>query len=976
MQIKKIQTFISLLLLILQFSCKDVSEQIEDNETYSSVLMTVKNFSDEDTVNVSLMGNTRSSLTPTWNGTSFSWNNGDIVGVYSASKGLTNFFIDEESISDNGTSATFNGSGFSLTTNSLYYAFYPYSPSALDKTRIPITYNGQTLKTNGSFSDLGSYDYMWARGETNTEGKIGFEFSHLGCVVEMKLEAPITATYKQVRFELEKSQDQVSLIKSGTVDLTSIEPIIYNENTSPSDTILRLSLNGDEGIKVEKDSILQVYMMMAPQDISSKNIIIRLIDSNNKWYTATTVGKNMKAGHTYHYYVGKNSSTGGFTGTGVGLPDDYEYKIISTYIHPYASRYEDILVEGNTIYAIGNFGIRKLSYANEKQPTLISENTNITDNYTRARSIALYDNLLYVNVRQNTWGENEIWKPQIRFDFENSISDESEKKLTNNSTINAFFLQFKVNRDLSKIHSATIYKAYPRSDGFRNAIVLRVNGENDIVFLGKTYSTKEEALGALTNEYTTNNGDYCMVNWSAISKESNDFTSLKFYTYYTKQTYISKSVNTYYDCTGSPSPNKGFSSAKFRTGDISTTSQVTLRNSINPITEGWFSFWINIPNTFSGILKCPLTYINSTCLSRINMLATNGGFKMYLNNSNSNNQIFKQGNWYNIKVHLSPSGSDLYFRDTECTGWTHLEKSPIPVQEFNTVSVGLSTDQSNTELLIDDFYFNESDIDKVSYVNGKVHILNKSDLSIINTINLDYRVTGLAIENQIMVVSGLYNIKFYDISTPSKPKLLYTYQPPFDRDMQGITTYHYGGRSYALVCCYYTGFMIWDITDKNNIHIACDEDFSDIMYKGLTIKKKLNCFSSVIQYPYAYLTISPIPAYATSYKEAAGLLKLNISDLSNISKELFFIPTTDITNNTSGDPSPTRIAKYGNTLFLNNRDNGIAIFDLVNDKPTYRENFKVGNSINPITIAPDGRLFTGDDGNVGLEKNLYLIRIE
>lgn len=272
MQIRKIQTFISVLLLILQSSCKDVSEQIEDNETYSSVLMTVKNFSDEDTVNISLMENTRSSLTPTWNGTSFSWNSGDIVGVYSTNKGLTNFFIDEESISDNGTSATFNGSGFSLTTNSLYYAFYPYSPSALDKTKIPITYNGQTLKTNGSFSDLGSYDYMWARGETNAEGKIGFEFSHLGCVVEMKLEVPITATYKQVRFELEKSQDQISLIKSGTVDLTSIEPIIYNENTSPSDTILRLSLNGDEGIKVEKDSILHVYMMMAPQDISSKNI--------------------------------------------------------------------------------------------------------------------------------------------------------------------------------------------------------------------------------------------------------------------------------------------------------------------------------------------------------------------------------------------------------------------------------------------------------------------------------------------------------------------------------------------------------------------------------------------------------------------------------------------------------------------------------------------------------------------------------
>lgn len=973
---KKIHIFTGLLLLIISTSCKDLSEQIENIETDSSVLMKVKKFINEDTINTFSTNNTRTSLTPTWNGTSFSWNTDDVVGVYSSSKGLTNFFIDEESISEDGTSATFNGSGFSLTTNSLYYAFYPYCPSALDKTKIPITYNGQILKVNGGFSDLGSYDYMWARGETNADGKIGFEFSHLGCVVEMKLEVPTTATYKQVRLELEKSQDQISLIKSGTVDLTSTEPIIYNENTSPSDTILRLSLNGEEGIKVDKDSILHVYMMMAPQDISSKNIVIRLVDSNNKWYSATMIGKNMKAGHTYHYYVGGNSSTGGFTGTGVGLPDDYEYKIISTYVHPFASRYEDILVEGNTVYAIGSFGIRKLSYENEKQPALISENTNITDSYTRARSIAINDNYLYINVRQNTWGSNEIWKPQIHFDFENITTEESENKLTNNSILNAFFLEFKVARDMNKINSATIYKAYKRTDGYRNAIVLRVNGENDIVFLGNTYSTEEQALKALTSEYTNNNGDYCKVNWDVITKDSNDFTNLKFYSYYTKQTYISKSSNTYFDCTGQPSPNKGFYSAKFRTGNITTTSQVTLRNSINPISEGWFSFWINIPTSFSEVLKCPLTYMNSTCLSRINMLPTNGGFKIYLNNTNSNNHIFKIGNWYNIKVHLSPKGSDLYYRDAACTKWIHLEYSAIPAQEFNIVAAGLSTNQTNTELLIDDFYFNESDIDKVSYVNGKVYILNKSDLSIVNTINLDYRVTGLAIENKTLIVSGLYNIKFYDISNPTNPQLLHTYQPSFDRDMQGITTYHYGGRSYALICCYYTGFMIWDITDKNNITLVCDEDFSDIMYKGLTIKNKLNCFSCVVNYPYAYLTISPIPSYVSSYKEAAGLLTLNLSDLSNISKKLILIPSTDLATNTSGDPTPTRIAKYENTLFLNNRDKGIAIFDIVNNEPIYKKSFKVGNSINPITIAPDGRLFTGDDGNVGNNKNLYLIRIE
>ena len=353
---------------------------------------------------------------------------------------------------------------------------------------IPISYTGQVLRANGSFSDLGSYDYMWARGTTDTEGNVGFAFAHLGCVVEMKLEAPVAATYTQVRLELENNTDSMALIKKGTVDITSVEPVIKAKDVSPSDSILRVSLNGDEGIAVPKDSILHIYMMMAPQDLSSKNIIIRLVDKTDKWYTARMAGKNMKAGHTYHYFVGKNSSTGSFTGEGVGLPDDYEYRMVSTFTHPQASPYEDILVNGNTVYAIGYFGIRKLDYTDEANPILTAENTTIIDQYSRARSIVANDNYLYVNVRQNTWGDNEKWRPQIRLDFESSINEEIESELSNNETLNAFFTYFNVNRDISRINSATIYKAYKRTDGYRNAIVLRVSGEDDIVFLAKTFA--------------------------------------------------------------------------------------------------------------------------------------------------------------------------------------------------------------------------------------------------------------------------------------------------------------------------------------------------------------------------------------------------------------------------------------------------------------------------------------------------------
>ena len=960
-------------ILLILISCQDTSLYDGYKTNLSSpVRMSALNFSEGDVADKEMK--TRSYLIPDYNGTKFSWTTGDVAGVYSSGKGLTNFFIDDESISDDGTSATFNGSGFSLKQNTIYYAFYPYSAAALDKTNIPIRYSGQNITNNGDFKGLADYDYMWSRGVTDSEGNVDFPFLHLGCVVELKLEAPVSAIYTQVRLELENSTDKSALVKNGIVDITTVDPIINSENVSPTDTIMRLSLNKDEGIKILKDSILHVYMMMAPQNISSKNVVIRLVDNNNKWYSATMAGKNMKAGYTYHYYVGKNSSMGGFTGKGVGLPDDYEYKFAGSYIHPIASSYEDILVNGNIIYAIGNFGIRKIDFKNESDPSLQNENISITDNYTRARSIVENEDYLYVNVRQNSWGTNEIWKPQIKYNFEKKFSSYTQDQLSNNNTINAFFEKFDVKRDVTRINSATIYKAYKRTDGYRNAIVVRVNGEKDIMFLGKTYTTRESAINALENQYTSLDGDYCEVNWNAIGEGANDLKNLKFY--FVKKAELSKSLNTSFDTEGNPSPNQGFHSGRFRTSNISKTDQVTIRNSIAQTSEGWFSFWLNVPKAFSQIIKCPLTYNGTTCLSRLNLIPTSEGYKIGLGNIATHDCEFKLNTWYNIKVHLNPNGSELYYRGAECTNWETLDKTTSSAKLFDIVSIGISTEQPNAEVLIDDFYFDETDVDKVSYVNGKVFIISKSDLSIKNKINLDYRVTGLALANDVLVVSGLYNVKFYDVSYPNKPKHLYTYQPSFERDMQGVTTFKFAGHTYAFVCCYSTGFLIWDITDKTNIHKVSDEDFSDVIYNGSSIKTKLNCFSCVVDYPYAYLTISSTPYYVPTHKNAAGVLTLNISDFSNVSKELTFIPSSDITDNTSGDPSPTRIARYGNTLYLNNRDKGIAIFDLINKKPVYRETYKVGNSINPITIAPDGRMFVGDDSSMGGQKNLYLIRIE
>lgn len=971
---QKNQQIISIVFITLCIiSChNDLEDELCNSNHTATIQMTAKWFGDGDHKSTLSKMVTRSSVVPGNGGTSFAWSEGDVSAVYSSGKGLTNFIIDKNTISDDSISASFNGSGFTLVPNSMYYAFYPYNPASLDKAKIIVNYTGQNIKASGDFESLSQYDYMWARGVSNQYGNVGFNFAHLGCVVEFSLEVPQTANYTQVRFELENNTDQVSLIKTGIIDLTSSTPTIQDYNNAATDTIMRVDINNGEGVAVEKGEILKVYIMMAPQDLSVRNMVIRLVDNQGKWYTSNTMGKNMKAGYTYHYYVGSNTAGGGFTGTGVGLPDDVQYKHMSTYVHPKASAYEDLYVDGNYVYAVGHFGIRKIDFTNDTTPLLLVENTSIVDNYTRARSVVGNGNYLYVNVRQNSWGTNEVWKPQIRYNFETPVTASTESRLSNNATLNSFFKNFSVNRDITRINSVTIYKAYQRSDGFRNAIVIRVSGESDIIFLGKTYSTRQAAIDALTNSYTNNNGDYCEVDWNAIPEGPNDFTSLQFYYSRGVELLRSSTANILFD--GTPSPNQGHCSAKFTSG-ISSSSYAVIKTEKPTASVGEFSYWLNITKSFNQTIKCLLTYTNTTCRLRVNCIPTERGFYMSLNNTPTS-KVFNIGEWYNVKVKTSPAGTSLYYRTAECSDWILLSSNSIPSDEFDAVSIGISTAQSNAEVLIDDFYFNETDVDKVSYVNGKTYIFDKSNLSVINRLNLDYRVTGLAVANDIMIVSGLYNVKFYDVSIPSTPKWLYTYRPDFDRDMQGVTTFYEGGRYYAVVCCYSSGFMIWDITDKNAIKVVCDEDFSNLMVNGMSAKGRINCFSSIVDYPYIYTTISPTPSYISTHKEVAGIMRVDISDVFTPIMKIYNIPSADVTSNTAGDPSPTRIAKYRNTLFLNNREKGLASFDISPKEPSYIGNYQIGTSLNPITITPDGRIFTGDDNSIGTDRNLYYIRFE
>lgn len=959
-----------LLLLLFFVSCSEFDDFINQGDTTynAGAIMYGHHFynGDSNTSNNTIA--TRTSLKPSDDGTSFSWKSGDVAGVYSYGVGLTNFFIDDSSISSDGTSAVFNGSGFSLTPNSLYYAFYPYNASELDKSSIGVVYTGQTINYNGDFAGLGNYDYMWSRGTTDSEGNVGFNFQHLGCVVEFKMEVPETATYSQVRFELQ-SGSTAGIIKCGDVDLTDSKPHIKDAGVTKADTIMRVYLNKEEGIAVNKGEILTVYMLMAPQDLSSSTMLIRLVDNKNNWYSATAVGKNMKAGHTYHYYIGQNTTGGGFTGSGNDLPDDFEYRHISTYEHPTISGYEDICIEGNNVYAAGFFGVRKIDYTNESSPTLIAENTNIVRENTRARSIAADNNNLYVTVRYNPWDSN-AGTPAIGYDFEKPVTEKTNG-LCNNSVVNNFFKKLSVKRDVTKLYTVYLFKAYKRADGYRNSIVFKVTGESDIAFITKSYPTKEEAIAALRDSYTTPSGDYCEVDWNAIPEGPNEYNNLVFN--YIRKVQVIKDGDNTISYVSIPSPNRGFKSCLFKKGASSTTNTTAILNNINTTNEGSFSFWICPPKLFSNVIKCLLTWNNSICKLRINLIPTSSGYKLSLSEKGNNSKVFDINQWVNVKVQTSPSGTKLYYRGAECSDWTLLESNTTPSTEFNCVSLGIASSEPGVELLMDDYFFDPHNVDDVTYVNGRIHIMDKTDLSVKKTINLDYRATGVAVANDILVVCGLYGLKFYDVSSPSNPKWLYTYQPPFEKDMQGIATYTANGRTCAFVCCYRSGFMIWDITDKSDIALVADENLKDIMINGTSVDECLNCFGVTVDYPYAYTTISSCPRYLPTHKEYSGVMTVDLSDLSNIKKDVNFIPADQQTSITSGDPAPTRIARYNHTLFVNNRERGVGIFKLQNHRPEFLRNLTFDGRVNVISTTPDGRMFIGDNANDG---KLFLERIE
>lgn len=964
--------FILIIIAISNVSCSDLQESFLGDKGTMPVLMRGKRFV-EDTCSYRI---TRSSLIPTSNGTEFKWKKGDIVGVYSSIKGLTNFFIDEESLSKDSTQALFNGSGFSLKPNSYYYAFYPYNPSALDKKVIPVSYALQHMNHNGAFADLGNFDYMVSKGETNNQSKVEFEFKHIGCVVECKIKIPTSATYTKVKFET--NNNQLQLIKSGSVDITSPEVKISND-TEMVDSFQTVVLNSGNGIKIEKDSILTVYMMMAPQDLSGNKLNIRLIDENSNWYLASVEGKNMKAGYTYHYSIGDNSNDGNFTGTGSGLPNDFDYEIISSYENSKNEKYEQAILDGTFIYTIGGGGIEKLDCSDEKRLVINSQNSLTTTNKMLSRSFTKKGDIIYVCKRCPLGGMKEVCSPSISLYFDSNIeqfeADNNSGPISNNQKFNSFFEEIKLKSvNPSKIKTVYIFKCYLENGRYRNCIRFQDEDKVYYTIFNKYYPSEIDAINDLKDSYTSESGDKCKVNWSVVERGRTSLTNLKLYIHSLGvfDGYI-QNGNTYVNETGPGGPNLGKYSAKIKTTQKSSYAYL-YKNIEKEMSTGECSLWINFSTFTDGQIKVPILGNNTNpVLSFFAVKDGNAKVRLYINEDRSSYVSLFTKEWYNIKIKVTNSKLIASYRSKESGMWKQFASISLnSIIKFNELCIGAISDSSDAEIMIDDMYFDEN-LDKVSYINGEIDIVNSTDLSLLGRYYLDLKPTGSIIKDNILIVCFLKGFNIYDISTPDTPVLLSYYRSPDWKEYQGIDVFEANGKVYAFICNYSLGFSIVDVTNPQYPEIVSMDSHEDLYINETSLYKKGFTFDIVVDYPFAYSTYCTGSNYLNTEYDYKGVIKYDLRDLKNIKKTVCQIPKNDCFESYIEN----RITKNDKYIYLSVAEKGIAVFGIDEEgTPYYIKTIQFNDTQNIHTVRTlnNNWIFVGSDVLNSSVNSFYIIK--
>lgn len=295
----------------VQFSQTDYN----GNEVITEAIVTADDFTPQ----------TRTSIS---NELVFSWVKNDKMGVFpeadpeDPSPSSQVAFTASEG---GAATAVFNGSGWGLMPSRKYYAYYPYSSTAVD-TLVKFTYKTSSTQTaNNTTSHLGPNDLMYTSATAPAAGNTAqFQFHHLSSIAKFEIAVP----------EGDKSKKFTKVVIECA---DSIFPLVVSFNPTadaPKDSIekyidkLTLTLGSNGAGFVPVEGKLSLWYMLGSADMSGKTLSITLYDAYDK-YTGSVEGANQKAGkaHKYELDVVKAARVASDYYVDLGLPSGKKWAV-------------------------------------------------------------------------------------------------------------------------------------------------------------------------------------------------------------------------------------------------------------------------------------------------------------------------------------------------------------------------------------------------------------------------------------------------------------------------------------------------------------------------------------------------------------------------------------------------------------------------------------------------------------------------
>lgn len=240
---------------------------------------------------------------------SFSWLSGDKIHLYSTEEGKAEYTLTK---GENQSTATFNGTGFDLTPNAVYYGFSnkqdEINPEN-NKMKLYADYRGLKQIGNSNSEHLGAYDFSYAKATAQENKSAHFDFKHLGSVLVFELTVPETGEFTEITLDDKLSKVRKLYQPRQVVDITENDPYFAKDLENmvgtmddPDNTyklLLRQNKTDETGISLQANGILQAFIWLPTCDLSGQTLRIIAKTKEGKEYYATCGSGKMVKGNYY-----------------------------------------------------------------------------------------------------------------------------------------------------------------------------------------------------------------------------------------------------------------------------------------------------------------------------------------------------------------------------------------------------------------------------------------------------------------------------------------------------------------------------------------------------------------------------------------------------------------------------------------------------------------------------------------------------